>query len=386
MYVSYSNKKPLAIDLYAGLGGWAEGFLAEGYDVVGFDIERHRYPEMKAERDNKGFGGTWFHNAELGTTNPNRSRDGGGIPTGRLAEYPGQLVLQDVMTIHGSQFKDATCIVASPPCQAYSYLAMPWSRSPDVVRPCGDGWEILNSAAAKEMRAEWEHEGPDNRLFDACFRIQREACEVADRYIPLIVENVRGAIPWVGRSAWNYGSFHLWGDVPALMPITLKHKKVPGFRFDGSGRSFQTASVEATEKGAWDNTVPGRLRRDDSLNFGGVKVPGQIHGTEYALTRAGAGGQTTLSTRDGEKTHGHVNKRDGHSHTRHLTNQAESDAVKQCAGNGDWFSKEARDGGASARYGSKSNARKQASAQIAKIPFELARHIAATYKRPKLLV
>ena len=30
--------KPLAIDLYFGLGGWTEGLLAEGYDVVGFDI------------------------------------------------------------------------------------------------------------------------------------------------------------------------------------------------------------------------------------------------------------------------------------------------------------------------------------------------------------
>jgi hypothetical protein len=36
--------KPLCIDLFRGLGGWTEGFLAEGWDVVGFDIERHRYP------------------------------------------------------------------------------------------------------------------------------------------------------------------------------------------------------------------------------------------------------------------------------------------------------------------------------------------------------
>ena len=173
--------KPLAVDLFAGLGGWTEALLAEGYYVVGFDIERHVYGEHR---------------------------------------YPGQLVIQDVRTLHGSQFKDAALIVASPPCQAYSYRAMPWKR-------------------AKALPP------PDNTLFEACFRIQREACEAAGRHIPLIVENVRGAQKWVGRARWHYGSFYLWGDMPALMPITLKIAKVPGFRFDGSGRSFQTASVEA---------------------------------------------------------------------------------------------------------------------------------------------
>ncbi len=57
-------------------------------------------------------------------------------------------------------------------------------------------------------------------LFDACFRIQREACAAAGRHIPLIVENVRGAQKWVGRAKWHYGSYYLWGDVPALMPMT----------------------------------------------------------------------------------------------------------------------------------------------------------------------
>ncbi len=46
----------------------------------------------------------------------------------------------------------------------------------------------------------------------------------------MVVENVRGAIPWVGRSRWNCGPFHLWGDIPALMPLILKKDthKLPG--------------------------------------------------------------------------------------------------------------------------------------------------------------
>ena len=66
--------KPLCVDLYCGLGGWSEGFLSEGYDCIGFDTERHDY----------GAGG-----------------------------YPGQLVLQDVLTLHGRQLKEAALIVAS---------------------------------------------------------------------------------------------------------------------------------------------------------------------------------------------------------------------------------------------------------------------------------
>lgn len=147
---------PLAIDLYCGLGGWTEGLLAEGYDVVGFDIESHVYGHHR---------------------------------------YPAQLVLQDVRTLHGRQFRGADLIVASPPCQEFSYRAMPWKR-------------------AKAMPP------PDVSLFDACFRIQLEACAASGRHIPLLVENVKGAQPWVGRARWHYGSYYLWGDVPALMPMT----------------------------------------------------------------------------------------------------------------------------------------------------------------------
>lgn len=46
--------RPLAIDLFCGLGGWTEGLMMEGWDVIGFDIERHvygghRYPAQLVE-------------------------------------------------------------------------------------------------------------------------------------------------------------------------------------------------------------------------------------------------------------------------------------------------------------------------------------------------
>lgn len=181
--------KPLAIDLFCGLGGWTAGLLATGWHVCGVDIERHVYGEQK---------------------------------------YPGSLWLQDVLTLHGSQFRDAALIVASPPCQEYSYMAMPWSRAK------------LKAAA---IRADETGEALEdlNRLFNACFRIQREACESAGRHIPMVVENVRGAIPWVGRSRFSVGSYHFWGDVPALMPITqaVKVASDSGRRTDlGLGARF----------------------------------------------------------------------------------------------------------------------------------------------------
>jgi hypothetical protein len=224
--------KPLAIDLFCGLGGWAEGLLAEGYDVIGFDIERHQYGDDK---------------------------------------YPAQLVLQDVLTIHGKQFKDAALIVASPPCQEFSYMAMPWS---------------LAKEKAKRIQADPVEQKRLTALFDACFRIQLEAIEAADRYIPLVVENVCGAQKWVGRAKWHFGSFYLWGDVPALMPVAKHFKshglnwsdqtrrgqdftrvaaictKVPGFRFDGSGKSFQSAAVEGTKIGGdWFSNSLSPIRR-----------------------------------------------------------------------------------------------------------------------------
>jgi len=83
--------KPLAIDLFCGLGGWTEGLLAEGWQVIGFDIEQHVYGEHR---------------------------------------YPAQLVIQNVLTLHGSQFRFADLIEAALATQPIT----PTTTAPDRRR------------------------------------------------------------------------------------------------------------------------------------------------------------------------------------------------------------------------------------------------------------
>jgi len=52
--------KPVVLDFFCGLGGWSKGFMQEGWDAIGFDIERHKYGDKR---------------------------------------YPGELILADVLTL-----------------------------------------------------------------------------------------------------------------------------------------------------------------------------------------------------------------------------------------------------------------------------------------------
>lgn len=304
--------KPLAFDIYCGLGGWTDGLLAEGYEVIGFDIERHDY----------GTGG-----------------------------YPGQLVLQDARTIHGAQLKDAALIVASSPCQEFSYRAMPWKRA-KALGPPVDG---IN-------------------LFYQPIRIQHEASEAAGRYIPLIQENVKGAQKWVGQAKAHYGSFYLWGDVAHVGGVIIAGRI--GFGMSAcaprpSRKGFGGAWFHNKELGT---TNPNRSRTTVAPD--GIKNNG---GSWFAI---GSPGQTNVGQNpDGRK----VPSLDGGRCTdigkgaRFTTRDCGIEGTKN---GGDWFSSGANCS-LQRRASSKSSARKAASAQIAKIPMPLAQYIARSFK-PKV--
>lgn len=139
--------KPLAIDLCCGKGGWTRGLLAAGFRVIGFDVIRYR-------------------------------------------EYPAQLVLQDVRTLCGRQFRDAALIVASPPCQEFSRHDMPWTRAKNPPPP-------------------------DLSIAEEVWRIRAESG------VATIIENVRGSRKWLEPilgPARRVGSFFLYGDYPCLLP------------------------------------------------------------------------------------------------------------------------------------------------------------------------
>lgn len=74
--------KPLALDLFTGRGGWAEGLLAAGFDVVGIDVEPRPdgYPEAARH------------------------------------------VQADVRHVDGALYRGAHVVVASPPCTGFSLI------------------------------------------------------------------------------------------------------------------------------------------------------------------------------------------------------------------------------------------------------------------------
>lgn len=167
--------------------------------------------------------------------------------------------------------------------------------------------------------------------------------------MPIVVENVCGAQKWVGRARAHYGSFYLWGDVPALLPIPLKRGvKVGGLDWNGFKRG------DPDYKGQAFNTTT--ITRE--------------------LTAIKNGGGSWFRVANNTTSGKGQNPRDNlPSHSPHMTNPAEH-GVKV---GGDKFFENGSDFMIS-RSGPGSTKRKFASALIAKIPLELSRYIARVYK------
>jgi len=133
----------------------------------------------------------------------------------------------------------------------------------------------------------------------------------------MVIENVCGAQPWVGRARWHYGAYYLWGDVPALMPVTISHRK---------SRFMPLCAVpQGTDKTSWF--------------FGNSKHEGRFYGYQN---------EAGVKLRD---------ELDGYG--------------RQHPSAFGWKMP---------RTSSRSRARQAASALIAKIPFDLAQHVARVYK------
>jgi hypothetical protein len=281
--------RPLVLDIFCGLGGFSEGFIANGFRAIGFDIEAHDYGE-------------------------------GG--------YPGQLVLRDVRSLFGSElvreYGVPAVIVASPPCQEFSYMAMPWSKAKEKMR------KILADPAEQTRLTD---------LFNQCFRIQREVSAAAGLYVPLVVENVRGAQKWVGKARGNFGSFYLWGDVPALLPIPAQIVQNQGIAHRPNGET----------------------------NFHGYKLPGN---------------NAPLRWEDREI------KRLCDAGTKHggdcFSDPAWPGKQGGAKQGGDWFNSSCTTS-ISRTTSSRSPARKRASAEIAKIPLTLSSWLAKCFY-PKIPV
>lgn len=94
--------KPIVFDLFAGLFGWGEAFSDAGYRVIGFDCEDQF----------KNFGKQIPENCEL--------------------------ILRDVRSISGAdlvrEYGVPAVLFASPPCQEFSYMAMPWAKAKEKQR------------------------------------------------------------------------------------------------------------------------------------------------------------------------------------------------------------------------------------------------------------
>lgn len=145
------------LDLFCGRLGWSRAFAARGWECVGVDLVRPSdIPSGCEFVDMNALDVLWV---------------GDGFRL--LCKFP--------------QVRNFDFICASSPCEQFSTMR---NFSPPVPYP--------------EMGI-------------ALFNHTRGICEASG--VPYVMENVAGAQKYVGRSAANCGSYHLWGSgIPPILP------------------------------------------------------------------------------------------------------------------------------------------------------------------------
>lgn len=100
-------------------------------------------------------------------------------------------------------------IWCSPPCDEFSRESMPWCKTGAT---------------------------PSMALVNACKRI---IAECQPRY--WVIENVRGAVPYIGKWREHHGAFYLWGSFPPIGKPTLNHRKKESIR--GKNQAAERAVI-----------------------------------------------------------------------------------------------------------------------------------------------
>jgi hypothetical protein len=202
-------RKPLAIDLFCGKGGWTNALLDVGFRVLGFDINPQ--PEYRAEFIKWDVLDIWARNGELAWLH---------VPCGRV---------------------NPVFAVCSSPCEQFSVHCM-------------------------------KHFHPNPPYPELGIKLFNHARNLLESLgVPYVMENVRCAEKFVGRAVNHCGPFYLWGNaVPAIFPkeCYAACKQMSAFQGDLRGAERKLPLAEKTrlrkERGNGLYEQAGKLRAKES--------------------------------------------------------------------------------------------------------------------------
>lgn len=181
-----------ALDLFCGLGGWSDGLVMEGFEVLGVEINR-----------------------EIARA------------------YKHDVIVADVRTLNGELFKGFDLIVGSPPCRDFSVATAfgwkYWKRKPDIK----DGLSMVHAF----LRIV-EHAQPRFWLMENVPRLQKFL-------------NVK---PQAIVQVDTYKKRAFWGSFPwFLIPLQVAEKRLQDVK--GKYRAWKRAIIPLTTSRALGEAI-----------------------------------------------------------------------------------------------------------------------------------